>query len=189
MADTTPTYGFPYLELGDPPDLAAGTHDLAAAVETKLVSVDAAISAINALSVAIASEATTQPAYSSTTFTAGSQTCAVAFVAPPSGVVAVHWKSYFQAGINDKMSFVGVEIRTGAVIGSGSVVVAANSTDAIAIAGTVTSGVPLRLKGSTYKLITALTGGASYHARLMYQTESGGNIIVFTREVMVVPQL
>lgn len=189
MADTTPVYAFPYLELGDPPDLASGTENLATAVEAKFITVDASVAAINGLSVAIASEATTQPAYSSTTFTAGTQTCAVAFVAPPSGVVVVHWKSYFQASINDKMVFLGVEIRTGAVIGSGSVVVAANSTDTIAIGGTVTSGVPVRLKGSTYKLITALTPGASYHARLMYQTESGGNITVFTREVMVVPQL
>jgi hypothetical protein len=36
MANTTPLYGFPYLELGDPPDLASGTEDLATAVETKI---------------------------------------------------------------------------------------------------------------------------------------------------------
>jgi hypothetical protein len=189
MADTTPVYGFPFLELGDPPDLAAGTENLAQAVETKFVSVDAAVSAINGLSVAIGSEATTQAAYSSTTFTAGTQQCTAAFIAPPSGVVIVHWKAYFQSAINDKMSFVGCEIRTGAVAGGGSVVVAANSTDAIAIGGTVTSGVPVRLKGSTYKLITALTPGTSYHARIMYQTETGGNITVFTREVMIAPQV
>jgi hypothetical protein len=189
MADTTPVYGFPFLELADPPDLASATEDLAGAVETKFVSVDAAISSINGLSTAIATESTTQPAYSSTTFTAGSQVCGVAFTAPPSGMVVVHWKAYFQAAINDKMSFVGCEIRTGAAISSGTVVVAANSTDAIAIGGTVTSGVPVRLKGATYKLITSLTPGSAYHARLMYQTETGGNITVFTREVMVVPQL
>lgn len=189
MADTTPVYGFPYLELGDPPDLAAGTEDLATAVEAKFITVDATTAAINGLSVAIGSESTTQAAYSSTTFTAGTQQCTAAFTAPPSGVVIVHWKSYFQASINDKMVFVGCEIRTGSTPGGGSVTVAANSTDTIAIGGTVTSGVPVRLKGSTYKLITALTPGAAYHARLMYQTESGGNITVFTREVMVVPQL
>lgn len=187
--DTTPVYGFPYLELGDPPDLAAGTEDLATAIETKIIAMDAAVAAINGLSVAIGAEATTQAAYSSTTFTAGTQQCTAPFIAPNSGIVTAYWKSYFQAAINDKMSFVGCEIRTGSVAGGGSLVVAANSTDAIAIGGTVTSGVPLRLKGSTYKLITGLTPGASYHARVMYQTETGGNITVFTREVMVVPQL
>lgn len=41
MADTTPTYGLPFLELGDPPDLAAGTEDLATAVEAQLVLLNA----------------------------------------------------------------------------------------------------------------------------------------------------
>jgi hypothetical protein len=189
MADTTPVYGFPFLELGDPPDLAAGTEDLATAIETKIIAMDAAVAAINGLSVAVGSEGTTQAAYSGTAFSAGTQQCTAAFVAPSSGVVIAHWKSYFQSAINDKMSFVGCEIRTGAPAGGGSVVVAANSTDAIAIGGSVVTGVPLRMKGSTYKLITGLTPGTTYHARVMYQTETGGNITVFTREVMVVPQL
>ncbi|HET6295035.1 MAG TPA: hypothetical protein VFG33_16750, partial [Kribbella sp.] len=40
MADVTPLYGFPYLELGDPPDLAAGTENLATAVETKIAAMN-----------------------------------------------------------------------------------------------------------------------------------------------------
>lgn len=189
MAGTTPIYDLPFLDVTDPPDLASDGQDSMTAVEAQLQRIDAAIATLNGLTTAVAAEATTQPAYSGTAFTAGTQACGVAFTAPASGVVIVHWKSYFQAAINDKMSFVGCEIRTGATIGGGVVQVAANSTDAIAIGGTVTSGVPLRLKGSTYKLITGLTPGNSYHARLMYQTETGGNITVFTREVMVVPQL
>lgn len=189
MADVTPVYGFRFLELGDPPDLAAGTKNLATDVENKLVSVDSAISAINGLSVAIGAEATTQAAYSGTAFSAGTQQCTAAFTAPSSGVVIAHWKSYFQSAINDKMVFVGCEIRTGSTPGGGVVQVPANSTDAIALGGSVVTSVPLRLKGSTYKLITGLTPGNAYHARVMYQTETGGNITVFTREVMVVPQL
>lgn len=189
MPDTTPIYGFPYLELGDPPDLAAGTEDLAAAVEAKFVTSDAAVAAITNLSPAIGAETTAQASYSSTTFSAGTQQCTAAFIAPPSGIVVVHWKAYFQAAINDKMAFVGCEIRTGSTPGGGSVTTPANSTDAIAVGGTVTGGVPLRLKGSTYKLITSLTPGNPYHARIMYQTETGGNITVFTREVMVVPHV
>jgi hypothetical protein len=189
MADTTPIYDLPYLELGDPPDLAAGTEDLATAVEAELIRVDAATAAITGLTPAIGAENTAQASYSSTTFSAGTQQCTAAFNAPPSGVVIVHWKAYFQAGISDKMAFVGCEIRTGSTPGGGSVTTAANSTDAIAAGGTVTSGVPVRLKASTYKLITGLTAGNAYHARVMYQTETSGNITVFTREVMVVPHV
>jgi hypothetical protein len=189
MPDTTPIYSLPFLELGDPPDLASGTEDLATAVEAKFVTVDASVAAITNLTPVVGAESTAQAPYSSTTFTAGTQQCTAAFTAPPSGIVVVHWKAYFQAAINDKMSFVGCEIRTGSTPGGGSVQVAANSTDVIAIAGTVTSGVPVRLKGSTYKLITSLTPGNSYHARVMYQTETGGNITVFTREVMIVPHV
>lgn len=203
MPDTTPVYSFPFLELGDPPDLASGTEDLATAVEGKFVTVDStlsthtssisanatAIATINNLTVALGSENTAQAAYSSTTFSAGAQNCYAAFTAPASGSVIVHWKSYFQSAINDKMVFVGIEIRTGSTPGAGSVTVAANTTDTIGIGGTVTSGVPVRLKGSTFKLITGLTASASYHARVMYQTETGGNITVFERQVMVVPVL
>lgn len=59
MADTTPTYGFPFLELGDPPDLAAGTEDLATAVEAKFVSVDAKIALLNAKPIMVSAACTT----------------------------------------------------------------------------------------------------------------------------------
>lgn len=40
MADSTTRYSFPYLEPGDPPDIAGGLQDLAEAVETSLGSVE-----------------------------------------------------------------------------------------------------------------------------------------------------
>lgn len=45
MADTTPIYGFPFLELGDPPDLASGLEDLATAVEADLAATNTALDA------------------------------------------------------------------------------------------------------------------------------------------------
>lgn len=42
MADTTPLYGLPFLELGDPPDVATGLESLATDVETELARIDAA---------------------------------------------------------------------------------------------------------------------------------------------------
>lgn len=40
MPDITPIYDLPFLELGDAPDLAAGTENLAVAVEAELVRMD-----------------------------------------------------------------------------------------------------------------------------------------------------
>jgi len=45
MADTTPVYGFPYQELADAPNGALLGQDLAEAVETELVRVDALLDA------------------------------------------------------------------------------------------------------------------------------------------------
>ncbi|WP_371409727.1 hypothetical protein OG423_14070 [Micromonospora zamorensis] len=42
MPGSTSTYGFPYLEPSDPPDIAGATQDLAEAVETELGQVAAA---------------------------------------------------------------------------------------------------------------------------------------------------
>lgn len=48
MPDTTPIYGLPFLELGDAPDLASGTEDLALAVETALSDLAVALDPANA---------------------------------------------------------------------------------------------------------------------------------------------
>jgi hypothetical protein len=189
MADSTDIYSLPYLELGDAPDIASGLEDLAEAVEDELERIDGRIDTINGVSTASGTQNTTQSSYSSTTFTAGTNQCTAAFTAPPSGSVVMFWKAYFQAAKNDLMALVGCELRTGSTPGSGSVVVAANSNDVIAIAGHVEGGEPMRLKACQFKLVTGLTPGNSYHARIMYNTESGGNITVFTREVIVMPML
>lgn len=42
MANVTPTYGLPYLELGDAPNLATGLQNLATEVEVELTRIDAA---------------------------------------------------------------------------------------------------------------------------------------------------
>jgi hypothetical protein len=191
MADTTPTYSLPFLELADAPDLASATEDLALAVEGELARIDANVAAINALATVRDDEPTDEAAYSGTTWIPGSTPCAVAFTAPPSGAVIVHLKAYFQSNINDKGVFVDSEIKTGATLGSGTVVSGgtANSNDGLVLSGTVTSGVPLKHNSGTFKLITGLTPGSSYNARVMYVTETGGNITMLYRQLVVVPQL
>lgn len=188
MPDTTPTYGLPfYITATDPPDLGQATEDLALAVEDELTRIDAAIATINGLSVAIGSNSTTEGPYSSNTPTAGTAVCSAVFVAPPSGSVLVHLKAYFQSAINDKAAIVGIEVRTGATIGGGSVQTAASTFEGLVLSGTVTSGVPLKMNSSTPRLITGLTPGNSYHVRVMHSTETGGNITLFYRSIIVVP--
>lgn len=189
MTDTTPTYGLPFAELSDAPDGPTISEDLALAIEDELTRIDANVATINALTNATAADSNTEGPYSSATPTAGTNVCAVAFTAPASGSVMVFWHADFWSSQNDKVSFVSMEVRSGASIGGGSVVVAANSNDALKVSGTVTAGVEARVADGTWRLITALTPGNSYHVRLMHFTEASGNITLFYRKVLVQPQL
>ncbi|MFC5268472.1 hypothetical protein ACFPJ1_40740 [Kribbella qitaiheensis] len=134
-------------------------------------------------------ETADEAAYSGATWIPGSTPCAVAFTAPPSGAVMVHMKACILSSINDKAVWVDSEIKTGASLGSGSVVSGgtANNNDGIVLGGTVTSGVPLKLDSGTFKLVSGLTPGNSYNARVMYATEVGGNITILYRQLVVVP--
>lgn len=189
MTDTTPTYALPFYEDNDAPNLPDATQTLALAVEDELERIDASVATLNGLTNATAADSNTEGPYSSATPTAGTNVCGVAFTAPASGSVMVFWHSDFWASQTDKVSFVSCEVRSGASIGGGSVVAAANSNDALKVAGTVTAGVEARIAAGTWRLITGLTPGSSYHVRLMHFTEASGNITVFYRKVMVQPQL
>lgn len=193
MTDTTPTYALPFYEDSDAPNLPDATQTLALAVEDELERIDAAVATLNALTTAVAADANTEGPYSSTTATAGTNVCGVAFTAPASGSVLVHWHADFWSSQTDKVSFVSMEVRTGATVtagaGSGSQVVASNSNDSLKVAGSVTAGVEARVAAGTFRLITGLTPGNSYHVRLMHFTEVSGNITVFYRKVMVQPML
>lgn len=189
MADVTPVYGLPYLELADPPDLAAGTENLATEVETELIRIDAAISAINGLAPAVASSTVTVST-SSTTFVAGATAFGIAFVAPPSGIVAITMSAYFQQTQDGGVALVSHTVRTGATIGSGTTIgTAANSNRALVAGGVVTSGKPIYFQGSRRTLWTGLTNGASYNARVEIACDLGGGANVFYRELLVEPLL
>jgi len=189
MADTTPVYGFPFLELGDPPDLAAGTEDLALALETKLVAVDAATAAITGLTHAFASSTTDETGFTNTTFAAGSTTVGVAFTAPPSGVVVIHLSAIVSQNINTQATFVSIEVKTGGTIGSGTLVgSAANSDRGLTVGRAVNSGAVAILQAGRPVLYTGLTPGNSYNVRVMHCVD-GGSGTVFYREVIVLPQI
>lgn len=76
MPGTTPTYGLPYLEPLDPPDIAGGLQDLAEAAEAALATIAAAAAArakgvVGSVSVGTSADATTTEVITDTvTFTA-----------------------------------------------------------------------------------------------------------------------
>lgn len=189
MADTTPVYGFPFLELGDPPDLAAGTENLAQAVETKIIAMDAATAAINALAPTVASS-TANVSTSSTTFVPGATAFGIVFVAPPSGAVFISMSCYFQQTQDGGVALVSHTVRTGGAIGSGTVVgVAANSNRALVAGGPVDPSQPIYYQASRRTLWTGLTNGATYNARVEMAVDLGGGCNVFYRELLVEPSL
>lgn len=105
----------------------------------------------------------------STSFTAtltGATTAQRAFVAPTSGRVKVDWKATLSnSGANATLC--GFEVRSGSVLGSGSVVTAAADAAAVRNDSTVIEGF------GTHRLITGLTAGASYNAQLMFRVAAG----------------
>lgn len=70
MADVTPNHALPFLEYGDPPDLAAGTEDLALAVDAKLVTAFGQIAPLTAQGIQIIRKTTDTSRASTTTATA-----------------------------------------------------------------------------------------------------------------------
>lgn len=189
MADTTPVYGLPYQELGDAPDGPALGEDLAVAVETELVRIDADVAAINGLSHAFNGSSNAETNFQNTTFAAGSTTVGAAFVAPPSGSVLAHFTFAMTQSIDGQVSQGSIELRTGAVVGSGSVSVAASGNRALTVGRAVNTGAVAQIQATRTCLFTGLTAGSSYNVRLMHVVSSGGTGNISYREVIVQPLL
>jgi hypothetical protein len=125
-------------------------------------------------------EATDHLAFTSTTFTAGSPNCGIAFKGPQSGQVYITVHCNFESNTAGSIVYVGFEVRTTATVGGGSVFYAANTDD------TVANGATTRMLASSRFLVTGLTAGADYNVRTMHQiTANNGDI--FNRRVMVEP--
>lgn len=96
----------------------------------------------------------------------GGVTCTAVFVAPTSGRVQIAYGSQISnSGANN--TFCSAEVRTGGVVGSGTVVSAAGDATALINASTslVRFGGVLTLSG--------LTAGSTYNVQLMYRVSAG----------------
>lgn len=126
----------------------------------------------------------------SATFVAGSPAFGVAFTAPPSGMVILTLSAYFGQTTNQKEAIVSEAVRTGSTIGSGSLVGSgANGNRALVCGMAVNASAPARLEASRTRLVTGLTAGSSYNARVEFATTAGGGCEVFWRELLIVPVL
>lgn len=119
-----------------------------------------------------------------TSFAPGTSTCSTTFVAPDSGSIYVTVAGHIEQNTSGGFAYMSYEIRTGAVVGSGSVVQAAVTDYGVGIGGIATALTADRISASREKLITGLTPGATYNIRTMHQTTSG-TLDVFYRELLI----
>lgn len=156
---TTPVYAFPHPALSESPHGPLQVEALAVRVEAVM----------NVSTVGV--QHTDLGTITSTSFT-GDRTgtaneAGIAFVAPSSGKVKVHIScGLFNSGAGS-FNVASYEVRSGAVIGSGTVVVAADVGRGLQMYGTSETRF-----GSEF-LVEGLSAGASYNARMMYLTQSG----------------
>jgi hypothetical protein len=176
---TTPTYGFRYPALTDPPNVPQDIRNLAEDVEAKLLLVDAATAAITGL----AASQDAQPTIGSTSSTAytatlaGGTACGLSFIAPPSGQVYVSNNMAAFNGIAGGYALCTIRVRTGGVVGSGADVFAASDDEAVYTSFD-------DLSASRRTLVTGLTPGSTYNAQQLFRVLS--NTANYQRKKLIV---
>jgi hypothetical protein len=106
--------------------------------------------------------------------------CGAAFVACSTGRAMVLWRAQPLNNTGGQSTFCSYVIRTGAVVGSGSSVVAAADSRALEHAGTDTP------QAGTFDLVSGLTPGDTYNVRLEHRV-TGGVGTLLNRSVAVAP--
>lgn len=106
----------------------------------------------------------------SSTPSLGTTTCGVAFVAPASGKARVHGAFLFSiSGSGSLQVFMGVMVREGATLGSGTIVF-----DPSADVGNKVGGAQTGVRaGGVSTLLTGLTPGASYNVTAVFFAPAG----------------
>jgi hypothetical protein len=170
----TPVYGFPYPALTDAPNGPAQIQALAEAVEADLVTTDNAVAALAAEvhfgdvgtypNVAQDTSGTTTSGTFTATLTGGT-TCSTTFVAPASGRADIHNSAQVENNTGGQLAICSVEVRAGAVVGSGAVVLAA------AIPHALYSGSTIRATAVT--VVTGLVSGATYNVQQLFAVTGG----------------
>jgi hypothetical protein len=174
---TTPIFAFPYPALTDAPNGAAQIQALAEAVETELNNTNADVTAVQTVTNLFATGVTVQnfqaalanftgTSYTET-FTTSNTPAAVAFVAPPSGKVLIHMRSWMDNNLTAGRTYLSFIIRNGGVIGSGTTFLAASDARAIHNMSAEDNEY-----GATF-FVSSLVAGNSYNVRNAGRVTSG----------------
>lgn len=121
--------------------------------------------------------------FTSTSFTLGGTTVGTSFTAPTSGAVKITWSAKFALGSDTNLTYVSAEVRTGSVVGSGSVVSAAADDSSLELGQASTT----RLQASRVRPVTGLTAGSTYNVSLWHHTTAADNATLYQRDVLVEP--
>lgn len=174
---STPIYGLPYPSLTDPPNGPAQFQALAEAIETELARIDAVLvgTPITQVAAVAATVSTT-----STSYVALSGNPGLAFTAPTSGRVVITIGGALTGSAADTFAMMGLQVRTGNVVGSGTIVYAANNNDAVSNEGGDD------MSASKVTLVTGLTAGDPYNVQVLYKVLSGTGTAFFARRDVIV---
>lgn len=176
--------GYPYPTLSDAPQIPAHLEALARAVDTDVTGVEQRIAAARPVQAE-----STDAIVLSNSWAALTPVVGVTFTAPPSGSVIITVGGAASASANGNSAELGYEVRAGATIGSGTVVLAADPTRAVSGARAVNTGAAATIGGSHRRMLTGLTAGASYNARVMARVFSAGAGATTARAILVEPVL
>lgn len=123
---------------------------------------------------------TASTAYTSVLAPAG--TCGVTFVAPDSGTVTISVGAFFDNTLAASFTIASAQVRTGSVIGAGTIVVAATDDMAPYISGTDGLSISREFPYS------GLTPGATYNAEILQRVTAGTGTYQ-RRTIMVRPEI
>lgn len=137
------------------------------------------ITGTDAMETVEASENTAQSP-TSTSFAAGSPVCGVAFNASITGRALIIWSAVLDNTTANVDTVLSIEVRTGATVGSGTVIQSASDQVALVNEG------QNAIRGSMFFPIDDLSPGTNYNVRLMHRV-TGGTGTVNNRRVEVMP--
>lgn len=122
--------------------------------------------------------------FTNTAFASGTPIVGVAFTAPTTGRVLVLWHARFNP-TSAVAAQVGFALRTGAVVGSGTLI--QDGLNEGCLESPNVSGGGGRVQGGTFYPLSGLTPGAQYNAVVCHRMTAAGSGTIFTRYITVTP--
>jgi hypothetical protein len=146
------------------------------------VNVKAAVAYGTAGSVSKSNGVTTLFTNASTTYTTtGGTVCGTSFVMPPSGKVMIHYMGRMKNSGATASTYITIQVRTGSTVNAGTIVLAADDSQAIDHAGDTSDR-----NGGSYRFDG--TAGSTYNVALLHRVEATTGTYS-ERQVFVVPVL